>query len=87
MVDPNHFHDYLPGNYTRYGDVTTLLAETEDHFVIYGQGNELDLRFDPAAPQPARTFRAFLLYANGYYKDAKIAIPHTVKPMPVENAP
>jgi predicted CxxxxCH...CXXCH cytochrome family protein len=85
LLDPNHYHDYFPGNYTRYGDVTTLLSETEDFFVIYGQGDELDLRFDPAAPQPAGTYRAFLLYTNGYYKDAKVAVPHTVEPLPFKD--
>jgi hypothetical protein len=85
LIDPNHYHDYFPGNYTRYGDVMPLLSETEDFFVIYGQGDELALRFDPAAPQPAGTYRAFLLYTNGYYKDGKVAIPHTVEPLPFKD--
>ena len=55
--DPNHYHNYFPGNYTRYGDVTPLLSETEDFFVIYGQGDELDLRFELADSQPAGTYR------------------------------
>ena len=82
MDDPNHYHNYFPGNYTRYGDVTPLLSETEDFFVIYGQGDELDLRFDLADSQPAGAYRAFLLYTNGYYKDAKVDVPHTVEPLP-----
>jgi hypothetical protein len=84
MGDPNHYHNYFPGSYTRYGDVTALLSETEDFFVIYGQGDELDLRFDVAGSQPPGTKRAFLMYTNGYYKDAKVDIPHTVEPLPFE---
>ncbi len=85
MIDPNHYHNYFPGDYTRYGDVAPLLSETEDYFVIYGQGDELDLRFDLAGPQPAGTYRAFLLYTNGYYKDEKVAVPHTVEPLPFKD--
>ena len=82
MDDPTHYHNYFPGNYTRYGDVTPLLAETEDFFVIYGQGDELDLRFELADSQPAGAHRVFLFYTNGYYKDEKVNVPHTVEPLP-----
>jgi hypothetical protein len=85
MIDPNHYHNYFPGDYTRYGDVAPLLSETEDYFVIYGQGDELDLRFAPADPQPAGTYRTFLLYTNGYYKDEKVDVPHTVEPLPFKD--
>ena len=82
--DPNHIHKYFPGNYTRYGDVTPLLDQTDDKFVIYGLGDELDLRFNlpnghyGGGPQQAK----FLMYTNGYYKDAKVDVAHEVEPLP-----
>jgi predicted CxxxxCH...CXXCH cytochrome family protein len=81
-TNPNHIHEYFPGNYTRYGDVTMLLSQTDDKFVIYGLGDEIDLRFDVPAYQPLGIKRRFLMYTNGYYKDAKVDVAHTVEPLP-----
>jgi hypothetical protein len=81
-TNPNHIHDYFPGNYTRYGDVTPLLDQTDDKFVIYGLGDELDLRFNVPGYQPLGTQRIFLMYTNGYYKDAKVDVAHEVEPLP-----
>ncbi len=82
--DPNHIHEYFPGNYTRFGDVTSLLSQTDDMFVIYGKGDEIDLRFSLAGPQAPGTTRKFMMYTDGYYKDAKVDVPHTVEPLPFE---
>ena len=37
---------YLPGDYTKFGEVSPLLTESDDTFVIYGRGDELALRYD-----------------------------------------
>ena len=34
------------GFYTRYGDVTPLLGRDEDHFVIFGSGENVAIEFD-----------------------------------------
>ena len=34
----------MPGTYTRFGNVTELVRETDDCFVIFGHGEELTLR-------------------------------------------
>ncbi len=79
------------GDYTRYGDVLPLLAETDDRYVIARHGDELRLRFDaqqlpPAAPGTRRTFFAF---ADGFGKDMDLnsARPHTVGPLPFHGMP
>ncbi len=52
-----------PGNYTRYGDVKTLLDELDDRMAIIGSGDEIKLRFSASAlpPLPAGWKRDFLL--------------------------
>ena len=73
---------YLPGNYTRFGDVLPLLATSDDQFVIYGGGDEIAMTFaPPGGPGPVMK-RTFLVYTNGYYKDTKVDVPHTVDPLP-----
>ena len=74
---------YMPGNYTRYGDVTPLLTLNDDKFVIFGGGDEVVVKFHSAASGPAGTSRRFLLQANGYYKDnSNLNIDRTVEPLP-----
>ena len=59
------------GAYTRYGDVTPLLRATDDEYVIFGTGEDMDLEFSgatlPALPQGWT--RDFFFYANGFVKD------------------
>ena len=42
----------IPGDYTRYGLVDPLLSSGDDHFVIFGRGDEIALEFDAAALPP-----------------------------------
>ncbi len=59
------------GAYTRYGDVTPLLAQTDDRLAVFGSGDEVQLDFDssklPALPQG--WVRDYFFAANGYEKD------------------
>jgi len=74
---------YLPGNYTRFGDVTPLLQRQDDKFVIFGSGDEIVLRFNQATKAPKGTSRRFLLYSNGYYKSlSNRNVSPTVEPKP-----
>lgn len=79
---PNHQHEYFPGNYTRHGGVDNLLSGIDDFFVIYGSGDEIALKFNPAGVKPAGFTRKFLMYTNGYYKDGKVDVTRTVEPLP-----
>lgn len=79
------------GYYTRFGDVRTLLADTDDQFVIFGPGEEVDLVFDAAtlAPPAPGQVRTFLFFADGYVKDMLpgTAYPLTVAPLPYHAMP
>lgn len=74
------------GLHTRYGDVTPLLAQPDDAYVIFGPGDELTLHFDATAlPQlPAGWARDFIFYANGWVKDGDLNTlsSQTVAPLP-----
>ncbi|HEV2912508.1 MAG TPA: FG-GAP-like repeat-containing protein [Pyrinomonadaceae bacterium] len=76
----------MPGRYTREGDVSELLQNTDDIFVISRPGDELLLSFDASklAPLPRGWTRTFLLYADGFSKEMDInsAAPNQVAPLP-----
>jgi hypothetical protein len=76
----------LAGQMTRFGDVTELLTATDDRFVIFGPGDELDVRFDARRlPElPAGWKRNFVLRTWGYCKDCSLftATGDTVEPLP-----
>jgi hypothetical protein len=76
----------MGGDYTRFGDVTELLTEADDHYVIMGRGEELTLRFpaDAFGPVPEGCVRSFLLKTDSYTKDMDLytAYPDTVEPLP-----
>jgi hypothetical protein len=54
---------YIPGKYTRFGDVTTLTNQSDDLFTIFGVGDEVLLRFDASAepPVPAGFVREYIV--------------------------
>jgi Tfp pilus assembly protein PilF len=76
----------IPGAYTRPGDVRTLLAASDDLFVIALPGDELVLSFEAPALSPlgAGERRTYLLYSDGFSKemDPNAATPHTLEPLP-----
>jgi tetratricopeptide (TPR) repeat protein len=74
------------GMYTRYGEVTPLLKNIDNRYVIFGTGEEIDAEFSPAAlpALPAGWARDYFFYANGFVKDMDWweASPFTVAQMP-----
>lgn len=76
----------MAGDYTRFGDVTRLVEETDDCYVIMGRGEEVTLRFnaDALGPVPVGCRRSFLLKTDSYCKDMDLytAHPDTVEPLP-----
>jgi len=74
------------GNYTRYGDVTALLKQSDDKFVVFTSGDENDLEFDPAGlpPLPQGWTRDYFFFADGFTKDMDFyaANAYTVDPLP-----
>lgn len=74
------------GSYTKYGDVTPLLTSIDEHFVIFGSGEDIDVEFDatklPALPKGWK--RDYFFYANGFVKDMDFyeASPFTVSDLP-----
>jgi len=85
-VEPVSAWNPTPGLYTRYGDVTPLVQAIDDRFVIMGSGDELRLRFSPAALPELRPGwqRDFLLFVDGWAKDAdpNTAFGGSVEPLP-----
>ena len=76
----------IEGAFTRFGDVLPLVGESDDRYVIMGPGDEATVEFDAtAAPAPPAGWRrTFLLYTDGWIKDADLNTAHgnTVEPLP-----
>ena len=76
------------GNYTRYGDVLSLLKKEkpDDRFVVFSSGEGLKLDFDPSKlpALPSGWVRDYFFYANGFEKDLDFYAAHafTVEPLP-----
>lgn len=74
------------GSYTHYGNVTSLLKAIDNHYVIFGSGEEIDAEFSGATlpALPAHWKRDYFFYANGFVKDMDFyeASPFTVAQMP-----
>lgn len=73
------------GNYTRYGNVDSLVRSIDDKMVIMGSGDELSLEFPAnlAPPKPGWS-RDYLLLVDGWAKDAdaNTAFSESVLPLP-----
>jgi tetratricopeptide (TPR) repeat protein len=85
-VDKNRKWRDLSGNYTRYGDVRSLLTESDNKYIISNAGDETTIVFDPKAlpAQKQGWKRDFLIHTVGWVKDGDIntAMGNTVEPLP-----
>jgi tetratricopeptide (TPR) repeat protein len=76
----------LTGMYTRYGDVTELLQESDNMYIIANAGDETTITFDATKlPQVEEGWkRDFLIYSVGWVKDGDLntALGQTVAPLP-----
>lgn len=76
---------YIPGTYTRYGDVKALVSTSDDLFAIWGTGDEVFMRFDATAepPVPAGKVRQYVFMLNNFYKDMHNPLSiNNVEPLP-----
>ncbi len=87
-VSPTGPYARQVGNYTRYGNVLPLLQRADEEYVIFGSGDEVRLRFNPATlpPPPPGWKRDYFFYANGFDKDMDFYAydGSTVPPLPFD---
>ena len=59
------------GAYTHFGDVRHLLLNSDDRFVVFGSGDEVQMEFDPTRlpALPKGWKRDYFFFADGYEKD------------------
>ncbi|HEV2349441.1 MAG TPA: FG-GAP-like repeat-containing protein [Terriglobia bacterium] len=76
----------MRGDYTRYGQVKTLLDSSDDRQVVMSTGDEITVRFDGQNLPPVKPGmkRDFFLYTAGYAKDGEpnTAYSKVVGPLP-----
>jgi len=77
----------IEGAFTRFGGVLPLVRGSDDRYVIMAPGDEVTLEFDAGAvtaPPPPGWRRTFLLYTDGWIKDADLhtAYGDSVAPLP-----
>jgi outer membrane protein assembly factor BamD (BamD/ComL family) len=75
----------ITGAATRYGDVSPLLENADDQYVVMVPGDETTVEFDALAESPAPGWtRDFILYSDGWIKDSDLntADGTTVGPLP-----
>ncbi|MDZ7638269.1 MAG: FG-GAP-like repeat-containing protein [Bryobacterales bacterium] len=74
------------GNYTRFGDILTLIESADDRLAIMGAADEVALEFDASAAPALRDGwkRDYLLLVEGWAKDAdaNTGFGSTVEPLP-----
>ena len=76
------------GNFTRYGDVTELVREADDEFVIGRIGDRVSLKFDAdeLGPVPEGMERDYFVFASLWFKVNGLPyLPFTVDPLPFTN--
>ncbi|MBC7816764.1 MAG: CRTAC1 family protein, partial [Planctomycetaceae bacterium] len=76
----------MGGKFTRFGDVTELLADSDDRLAILGAGDAVMIRFraDQAPKLPPGWKRDFIIHNVGYDKDADLNTVYGqyVEPLP-----
>jgi hypothetical protein len=86
IIEPHAPWKTFVGDATRYGDVTELLLDKDDIYVIMLHGDEITVEFDARRlpSLPAGWKRDFFVYADGFGKDMDVnsARPDTIEPLP-----
>ncbi len=74
----------LEGFHTRFGDVSELLAEVDDRYVIMNAGDEIELEFKASEPPREGFQRSFVFVSDGWEKDGdyNTEASATVLPLP-----
>ncbi|MBC8113340.1 MAG: hypothetical protein H7062_03105, partial [Candidatus Saccharimonas sp.] len=75
----------MAGAFTRLGDVQPLLTDRDDHLVVIGSGDEIQLAFaELSEPLPDGWVRDFVIYNVGWDKDWDLNTVYgeTVEPLP-----
>lgn len=74
----------LEGYHTRFGDVSELLEEIDDRYVIMNAGDELLLRFEETDPPEEGYTRSYVFVSDGWEKDGdyNTEASATVLPLP-----
>ena len=70
------------GNFTKYGDVTSLVINPDDEYAIMHHGDEISVTFPFENLTPSGDVRDFLLYSFLYFKADTSANGSTVDPLP-----
>ena len=81
-------HSTSTGNFTRYGDVTELMLEADDKFVIGRQGDQVALKFltTEIGPVPEGMERDYFVVASCWFKVPGLPyLAFTVDPLPFHN--
>lgn len=81
---PGRRYKNIEGFYTRYGDITPLLDESDNASAILHHGDEVRIFFPALPPPPPTWVRDFLVYTSGWDKDAH---PNTEAGAQVEPLP
>ena len=75
----------MEGRLTTYGDVTELIAKTDNRQALLGAGDEMEVRFKATSTElPVGWKRDFILHNVGWDKDADLntVFGQTVDPLP-----
>ena len=74
----------LEGYHTRFGDVSELLTEIDDRYVIMNAGDEMLYEFEEAGPLAENHKRSFVFVSDGWVKDGdyNTEASATVLPLP-----
>lgn len=71
------------GFFTRYGDVSELLLEADDKYIIGRQGDQVSLKFADLEPAPEGMERDFFLFVSAWFKVNGLPyLGFTVDPLP-----
>jgi hypothetical protein len=74
----------LIGYYTRYGEITELLRNIDDRYVIVASGDEMSLRFPEQPPPATGWLRDYVFMGDGWIKDGDYnsTFSKTILPLP-----